>query len=117
MGRGGKGAKTTLTTSEARSSLPALARAAARRAKPSKSLLDNAVEIQSRGEQRSAYLVPQVDVEDATRRIEKLEDELEDIALVRLLEQRVLADSGRLTPVDDVMREFGFHDLLSEAVG
>jgi hypothetical protein len=116
MGRGGSRAKTTLTTSEARSVLPKLARTAARRTRPSKSLLDNAVEIQPRGEKRSAYLVPEVDIEKASLRIEELEDELEDVALMRLLEQRALADSGNLTPVDDVIRELGFEDLLDEAV-
>lgn len=114
MGRG-KRAKATLTTSEARRVLPKLARAAAKRDKPSENLLDNAVQIQPRGEERSVYLVPEVDLEDAERRIEELEEELEDIALMRLLEQRALSDSGGLTPVDDVIREFGFHDLLDES--
>jgi hypothetical protein len=116
MGRGASRAKRRLTTSEARSVLPELARTAARRTRPSKSLLDNAVEIQPRGEERSAYLVPEVDIEKASLRIEELEDELEDVALMRLLEQRALADSGNLTPVDDVIIEFGFEDLLDEAV-
>jgi len=30
------------------------------------------------------------------------------------MEQRALTDSGNLTHVDDVIREFGFHDLLAE---
>jgi len=119
MGRGARSTKTTLTltTSQARSILPELARTAARRAKPSRHLLDNAVEIQPRGEERSAYLVPEVDLKEAARRIEDLEDELEDVALVRLLEQRILADNGHLTPVDEVISEFGFHDLLGDTVG
>jgi hypothetical protein len=112
MGRGTGRAKMVVTTSQARTALPELARAAAKRSKPSKSLLDNAVEIQPRGEERSAYLVPEVDLQEAERRIEELEEELEDIALVRLIEQRTLAESGNLTTVDDVIREFGFHDLL-----
>lgn len=116
MGRGAGRAKMVVTTSQARTALPELARAAAKRSKPSKSLLDNAVEIQPRGEERSAYLVPEVDLEEAERRIEKLEEELEDIALMRLIEQRTLAESGNLTAVDDVIREFGFHDLLDAYV-
>lgn len=117
MGRGSGRAQVVLTTSQARTVLPELARTAAKRSKPSKSLFEHAIEIQPRGEERSAYLVPEVDVEEAERRIEELEEELEDIALVRLVEQRALADSGNLTPVDDVIREFGFHDLLSESAG
>lgn len=54
---------------------------------------------------------------NAARRIEELEEELEDIALLRLLEQRILADDGNLTPVDDVIRELGFHDLLGGHAG
>ncbi len=112
MGRGAGRAKKVFTTSQARTALPELARAAAQRSKPSKSLLDNAIEIQPRGEERSAYLVPEVDLEGAERRIEELEEELEDIALLRLIEQRTLAESDNRTTVDDVIRELGFHDLL-----
>jgi hypothetical protein len=114
MGRGAEGTKAALTTSAARKALPKLARAAAKRAKPSKSPRDHAVRIQPRGEARCAYLVPEVDLEDAERRIGELEEELEDVALMRLLEQRALDDDGKLTPVDDVIAELGFHDLLDE---
>jgi len=113
MGRA-QGKPKAITTSEARTVLPELARAAARRSKPAKSLRANAVVIHPRGEERSAYLVPEVDIEEAERRIEELEEELEDVALVRLMEQRALTDNGNLTHVDDVIREFGFHDLLAE---
>jgi hypothetical protein len=111
------GSQKTMTTSEARTALPQLARAAARRSKPSKGLRENAVEIQPRGEERSAYLVPEIDVENAERRIQELEEELEDISLVRLVEQRFLADRENLAPVDDVIRELGFDDLLVGETG
>jgi uncharacterized sporulation protein YeaH/YhbH (DUF444 family) len=111
MGRAAGSAK-TMTTSEARTVLPQLARAAARRSKPSKDLRENAVEIQPRGEERSAYLVPAVDLEDAERRIQELEQELEDISLVRLIEQRFLEGRENLTPIDEVIHELGFDDLL-----
>lgn len=114
MARGGSGAKLTLNTSEARKALPKLAREAARRARPGKRLKDNAVEIQPRGESRSAYLVPEIDLDEAERHIEELEEELEDISIMRLLEQRVMTETGHRTPVDDVIREFGFDDLLTE---
>ena len=106
---------TTLTTSEARRVLPQLARDAAKRQRPGRSLRENAVQIRPRGEERSAYLVPEVDLEDAERRIEELEEELEDVGLMRLMEQRALSDSGKLTHVDDVIRELGFDELLTDA--
>jgi hypothetical protein len=104
-----------MTTTEARKSLPQLARDAARRAKAGKGLLDNAVEIQPRGERRSAYLVPEVDLEAAQRRIAELEEELEDVALVRMLEERLQRDTGNLTPVDDIIGAFGFDELRSDS--
>ena len=111
-----KGMKATaMTTSEARRVLPKLARDAAKRRSPGKSLRENAVQIQPRGEAGSAYLVPEVDLEDAERRIEELEEELEDVALLRLLEQRTLAENGALIHVDDVIRELGFDKLLADA--
>lgn len=109
-----KGVKATLTTSEARRVLPQLVRDAAQQSRPGKSLRENAVQIQPRGEEGSAYLVPEVDLEAAERRIEALEEELEDIGLMRMLEQRMRVETGALTDVDDVIREFGF-DELTEA--
>lgn len=106
--------KPRMTTSEARTCLPELARAAARRSKPAQTLRENAVVIHPRGEERSAFLVPEVDIEAAEQRIEELEEELEDVALVRLMEQRTLMDAGNLTHVDDVIRELGFDELLND---
>jgi hypothetical protein len=112
VGRGDQDEQTTLTTSEARKALPKLARAAAKRAHPSQNPKAHAVRIQPRGEARCAYLVPEVDLDEASRRIEDLEEELEDVALMRLVEQRALAGTEHLTPVDDFIRELGFNDLL-----
>ncbi|MGA2927937.1 MAG: hypothetical protein ABSG43_18470 [Solirubrobacteraceae bacterium] len=106
------GAKSVLSTSEARKALPSLAREAAQRNTPSDDLLGQAIEIAPRGEARSAFLIPGVDIEAAQQRIANLEEELEDIALMRMLEQRLAADSGNLTPFDDILREVG----LDEAV-
>lgn len=117
MARAKSGAKAKLTTSEARKALPGLARDGAQRDRASGSLLDNAIEIQPRGEQRSVFLIPEVDLDAAQQRIEELEEELEDVALVRMLEHRVHADPGNLTPVDDVIRELGFPELLAPGDG
>lgn len=113
--RAARQTRKALTTSEARESLPKLARAAAKRSKPGKDLLANAVEIHPRGEQRSAYLVPEIDIEAAQRRLAELEEELEDIALMRLVEERVATASGKVTPIEDFARELGHGDLLAQA--
>jgi len=102
-----------LTTSQARKDLPKLARAAAQRTRAGTSLREHAILIQPRDETRGAYLIPEIDVTAAERHIQELEEELEDIALMRLLEQRTLSGTGALTPVDDVIRELGFDALLS----
>lgn len=105
-----------MTTTEARKSLPKLAKRAARQKRPGKSLRDNAVEIQPRGEEGRALLVPEVDIEEAERHIAELEETIEDIELMRLVEERVITGKERGTPIDDVIREFGFEqELLGES--
>jgi hypothetical protein len=104
-----------LTTSEARRRLPTLARAAARRKKPAADPLDNVVEIHPRGETNSAFLIPEVDLRAALERIEQLEEDLEDVALMRLMEARFTSGSGQGIPVEDFVRELGHADLLDEA--
>jgi hypothetical protein len=103
-----------LTTTEARKSLPSLVRAAARRSTPGKSLRANAVEISPRGEERKALLVPEVDIEAAEKQIADLQETLEDIELMRIIEERVGGGDGTGTPVADVIRELGQEDLLEE---
>lgn len=115
MASGAGGPRKALNTTEARKALPRLVRAAARRSKPGDDVLANAVAIQPRGEKRSAYLVPEVDIEAIRRQVEELEEELEDIALMRLIEERIAKGSGKATPIEDVIRELGYEDLLGEA--
>jgi hypothetical protein len=103
-----------ITTSEARRSLPTLAKQAAKQTKPAASLVDNAVEIHPRGAERSAFLVPGVDVEQAQRQIEALEEELDDIALLRFLEDRIARSLGKTTTIEDFARELGHEDLLED---
>jgi len=106
--------KETLSTTEARKSLPSLAKRAARQKKPGKSLRANAVAIQPRGESRRALLVPEVDVEATERYIEELEETIEDIELMRLIEERTVTGEETGSPLADVIRELGQEDLLGE---
>ncbi len=103
-----------MTTTEARRSLPALAKRAARVKKPGKSLRSNAIEIHPRGEERKALLVPEVDIEEAERQIAELQETIEDIELMRLVEERVVTGKESGTPLAEVIREFGEDDLLED---
>lgn len=96
----------TLTTSEARTQLPSLVRKVAR-AKPSKTLRDNAVAIRARGEDNVVLLVSEAEVQAAEERIATLEAELEDIALMRLIEERELADTGERFTLEQVAAHAG----------
>ena len=96
----------TLTTSEARTALPTLVKQAAR-SKPGKGLRENAVTIQARGEPVAVLLVPETDIEAAERRIAELEEELEDVALMRMVEAMTLADTGERVSVDELAAELG----------
>lgn len=111
-----------LGTSEARRALPRLVAAAARRVKPSRSLLDNAVEI---GPYRrpGAVLVPEVDAkahaereQALAKRVEELEDELDDLTLGLVVAERLRTyEPGESRPVEEVARELGFGDLVDSA--
>ena len=96
----------TLTTSEARTALPGLVRKAAK-AKPAKTLRDNAVAIRARGEEGLVLLLPEADVTAAERRIAELEEELEDVALMRMVEELTLADTGERFTLEHVAKEAG----------
>jgi hypothetical protein len=97
-------ARQTFTTSEARTALPSLVKKAAR-AKPSKTLRGNAVVIQARGEE-PVLLLPEADVTAAEQRIAQLEEELEDIALMRVVEALTMASEGKPSvSVDDLAAE------------
>ena len=109
-----KRSRQTLTTTEARKSLPSLVKAAARRRNPGTSLRAHAVEIAPRGEERKALLVPEVDIEAAEREIAELRETLEDIELMRIIEERMVGRQGTGTPLADVIRELGQEDLLEE---
>lgn len=102
-------------TSEARAEFSKLVHDLSRHRSPSASLADNAIEI---GPHRKggAWLVPEVDAQAAMERITELENELENIAIGLLLQERLDKSSGT-TPGRDVIRELGFDDLLEGLPG
>jgi hypothetical protein len=116
------GSPPRLATTEARTSLPELVRRMRAKRKPSKRLLDDAVEI---GPHRKggAVLVPEVDarahaehVESLERRVRQLEDDLEDLLLAQALDQLYPEGViGRGKPLEQVARELGFAHLLDDA--
>jgi len=117
MARGANKSLAALTTTEARKDLPNLARRVARQRKPGKSLMEKAIRIQPQGEERAAFLVSQVDLEEAERQLAELEDLLEDIELIDLLEERMGGGEGdpRGQPLSEVIQEFAQEGLLSDA--
>jgi hypothetical protein len=113
------GAARKLATTEARDELPKLVNEMRQKDRPSRSLLDSAIEI---GPHRKggAMLVPEVDVlahvrrqGDLEHRVEELEDTLEDLLLANALD-RMYANAAATgsEPVETVVRELGFEDLL-----
>lgn len=119
MGRGGR-----LGTSEARRDLSKLVEEAGRRKRPSRSLLDNAVEIGAY-RRTGAVLIPEVDAKTHAerealleQRVEELENELDEVFLGLLVSERLVARKGAGTrgkPIEQVARELGFGELLEGA--
>lgn len=99
-----------LATSEARSDLSSLVNELGAHDEPAESLADNAIEI---GPHRKggAWLVPEVDARATQDALDAAEDELENISLSFLIQDR-LAQSSETVPARDVIRDLGFDDLL-----
>lgn len=104
----------TLGTAEARRALPELVRKAVAHKTPASAPKGHAVEIRPRGEQRSASLVPTIDLDAAEDRIEELEEELENAGIALFLHQRLSeAGSSRLS-AEEFLREIGMDELAGE---
>jgi len=111
-----------LTLEEGRQRLHELANRASRLTKPSGSLLERA---QSVGPYRKGglLLVPEIDAMATVERLEQTErerdellDELEDVGIVLLAQER-LADPtpvGQLIPLEELARELGREHLIAE---
>lgn len=98
-----------LGTDQARTRLAQLVAGMRRRRRPSKSLLENAYGIGAR-RQGGAVLIPEVDVLAAMQRIERLEEETEELAIALLLRERSGESSAQATPLADLVAELGFSD-------
>ena len=106
-----------LGTSEARADFSKLIHALGEHDTPAGSLLDNAIEV---GPQRKggAWLIPEVDGQAAVERIEvleetieMLEDELENVAIGFMLQERLGKSDGGVISGAQLMRELGYTDL------
>ncbi len=112
----------TLTLEEGRQQLHDLANRFGKLRKPSDSLLERA---QSVGPHRKGglLLVPEIDalaaverLEEAAREKEELLDELEDMGVVLLAQERLAEPTpvDQLIPLDALARQFGQEHLLAE---
>jgi len=122
MTRGLSGTVPTLTLEEGRQQLHKLATSFGKMKKPSKSLLDRA---RSVGPYRKGglLLVPEIDavaaveqIEEAEREKEALLDEIEDLGIILLAQERLAGPTPveRLIPIEQLAREFGREHLLAE---
>ena len=100
------------TVEQARRELYVLVDKFRKLSKPSESLLDRAVEIGPR-RQGGAWLLPEADAQAALARIDELEDELEDIG-IGLLAQERLARGGleEDVSIEELARRFDLEHLL-----
>ena len=122
MKRGGGAAVPSLTLEEGRQQLHKLATRFSRLKKPSRSLLDRAHSV---GPYRKGglMLVPEIDavaavarIEEAKREREALLDEIEDLGIILLAQERLAEPTPveRLIPIEQLAREFGREHLLAE---
>ena len=100
------------TVEQARRELYALIDEFRKLSEPSESLLDRAVEIGPR-RQGGAWLVPEADAQAALDRIDELEQELEDIGIGLLVQER-LARGGldEDLSLEELARQVGREHLL-----
>lgn len=106
-----------LGTSEARRSLPRLVKRASSQRKPSADPESNAVQIQTRGQEGSASLIPTVDLVAAKDRIEELEEELENAGLALFLQERLGKSDAERLSAGDFLAEIGMGEFVGQLPG
>jgi len=106
--------RSELGTSEARRTLPELVKTASSKRKPAADPERNAVRIKPRGAFGSASLVPTVDLTAAKRRIEELEDELENAGLALFLQERLQPDESRRLSAGEFLQEIGMGEFVDQ---
>lgn len=112
MGRDGR--RGPLGTAEARKALPDLVRKATSRKTPAAAPKRHAVEIKARGGQRSASLVPTIDLDAAEERIENLEEQLEDAGIALFLHERLSSTTGERLSSEEFLRGIGMDEFVGE---
>ena len=111
-----------LTLEEARQQLHQLAGRFSRMRKPSRSLLDRAIDV---GPHRKGGLlmVPEIDVletldrlDAAEREKEELFEELEDVGIILLAQERLAEPTpiDKLIPLEELTSQFGREHLLAD---
>jgi hypothetical protein len=106
--------RTRLATTEARSQLPKLVGEMRGKEAPSGDLFDDAICI---GPHRKggAVLLPEVDFDAAVEELEMLRDQVEDLLLMRTLEELYQGrPTGQGKRVEQVARELGFADMFED---
>lgn len=110
------------TLEEGRTRLHEVARRFSRLKKPSESLLDRAIDVGSH-RKGGLLLVPEIDalaalerLEQAEREKEDLLEEIEDIGIVLLAQERLAepTPADRLIPLEELARQLGRERLLAD---
>ncbi|MGI8802872.1 MAG: hypothetical protein ACR2KV_11960, partial [Solirubrobacteraceae bacterium] len=98
---------------EARAEFSKLVAELSQQDEPGDSLADNAIEV---GPQRKGgvWLVSEVDAVAAVEQIESLEDEIENISLGFMLQERQHRAGGETISGADLIRELGYPDLAED---
>jgi hypothetical protein len=104
----------TLGTAEARKSLPDLVRKAVGHKTPARSVKRHAVKIQPRGEERSASLVPTIDLDAAEERIDELEEELENAGIALFLHERMATTGKERLSAAEFLEGIGMDEFVDE---
>lgn len=110
----GRSIDNPIGTAEARKRLPELVRKASRPEAAAAAPSSRAVEIQTRGEARSASLVPTIDIDAADRKIDELEDQLENAGIALFLQERLAGTSGETISTRTFLGSIGMDEFIDE---
>ena len=112
MGRGQQ--PVVMGTSEARSKLPQLVREVSSREAPADSLREHAIEIKTRGQQRSALLIAAVDAEAMEARVDQLEEDLENAGIALYVQERLDRSDGKRIDASTFLNGIGMGEFIDE---
>lgn len=101
-------------TSEARAKLPSLVREVIAHETPVGSFREHAVEIRTRGEQRSALLIASADAEAVEARIDGLEEDLENAGIALFLQERLGGGDAKRVDAATFLSGIGMEEFIDE---